>query len=260
MDRPDTGWAGLGWVGLSALPSLSPLSLSASLPSALSPLALSIPAFRLHSAYWVACTLEPACSIPSLSTLHPAPCTLQPVFKVQSCSLPVSPACSLCDCCVRTRACICSASASAPCRDPTSAVICCCCCRCCGCSCGCGLWLVLGRLLLPAAIHHFHLFLPSCRPGSPGHCDLLTRQRIPITFFPLPSAVLPLPPCCPLPPAPPPPPLPRAPPCQHIFPRAFQNLSLFGATLALPHLGRRFVRSFVRSCLAFIAWPRWWLI
>lgn len=91
---PDTGglawlagWVGLGRDGLC-------VSLLCS---------VSIPAFRLHSAYWVACTLGLACSTSkqqAASSLHHAACSLHPASKDQSCSDP-GRSCSLCDCCVR---------------------------------------------------------------------------------------------------------------------------------------------------------------
>lgn len=131
------GW--LGWVGLGWVVFVSPLLL-----------ALSIPAFRLHSAYWVACTLEPACSMPShlLFLQTPSPSTLHPAAKDQSCWLLVSPAAFVTVVCERAR------GPASACRDPTSAV-----------------WPSASasaracRLLVLASpgvlLHHFHPFLPS---------------------------------------------------------------------------------------------------
>lgn len=70
------------------------------------------------------------------------------------------------------------------------------------------------------------------------------RRHLPIIVFHPPSALPPLFPPCDRSPLPLPPPCTKPPatdaqglPCQQRLPRAFQNLSLFGAATALPHPG-----------------------
>lgn len=240
LDQTRPGWVGLGCLCLSSLcrsrhfactqpiGSLAPLNLhAASLPSPLPP-------------------------TPSPSTKNPAPSVQGPVL------LAPGQSCSLCDCCVRE-----------------------------------GLRLLAGippqlsgRLLCRLLV----LCLACCNIIStrfcrPDHCDLSTsapakaatkhkpqRSNTPARSN-HPSSIgrlaPPPPPAREGPPAAPstlhPPPSTSPPativqgvPCQQSLPRAFQNLSLFGAATALPHPGVACpvgLVLLVRSRLAFIAWP-----